>query len=394
MLMSDFGWFMIGALIVFLGFIMWLGKNKTGTALGLGIFGVAVIYAMSSFDRLAIEPAIAVMRGELATLDGYLATGLVLTLCVGILLIIFNYIKYGNVLDTKANQGFGGEKARMRMVVSLVIILTLAIPLGATYYYEDYVADAESGSLIYDLGEGSFVDDVETNLGATASYSWEHTTSSTRYTSDLIPIGDGHEYTAVINNGTIDQPNEDDFVNHTNEYIALFIYDTYTNSGEFVDQGLAFLNMTIDYTEIGGNVSTGGMIWTLCYYYTGGDPNDFYEFDAGTWENTSATLEIDYAFTFEDLQYMKGHPYNYIGVIIEPAETDENFGSDDVFVYDIKLRDSTIDLAQINYNYKLIVCAILVFDWIVFLIATEFIELPSESGGSRKRGSRGKRRKR
>lgn len=385
MLMSDFGWFMVGALIVFLGFIMWLGKNKTGTALGLGIFGVAVIYAMSSFDRLAIEPAIAVMRGELATLDGYLATALVLTLCVGILLVIFNYIKYGNVLDTKANQGFGGEKARMRMVVSLVIILTLAIPLGATYYYEDYVEASEVGSIVYDL---------DADEGASASYSWEHVSLATRYNSNLLPITDGEYMTATITNGTQDQPNEDDFVNHTNEYVALYIYDTAVNTGEMVNDGMAFLNMTIDYTEIGGNLSTSGMIWTLCYYYTGGDPGDFYEFDTGAWENTSSTLEVNYAFTFEDLQYIRGHPYNYLGVILEPAESDENFGSDDVFVYDIKIRDSTIDLAQINYNYKLIVCAILVFDWIVFLVMTEFVELPSESGGSRKRGSRGKRRKR
>lgn len=385
MLMSDFGWFMVGALIVFLGFIMWLGKNKTGTALGLGIFGVAVIYAMSSFDRLAIEPAIAVMRGELATLDGYLATALVLTLCVGILLVIFNYIKYGNVLDTKADQGFGGEKARMRMVVSLVIILTLAIPLGATYYYEDYVEASEVGSIVYDL---------DADEGASASYSWEHVSLATRYNSNLLPITDGEYMTATITNGTQDQPNEDDFVNHTNEYVALYIYDTAYNTGEMVNDGMAFLNMTIDYTEIGGNLSTSGMIWTLCYYYTGGDPGDFYEFDTGAWENTSSTLEVNYAFTFEDLQYIRGHPYYYLGVILEPAESDENFGSDDVFVYDIKIRDSTIDLAQINYNYKLIVCAILVFDWIVFLVMTEFVELPSESGGSRKRGSRGKRRKR
>lgn len=380
-MLNEIGWYIMGGLLIVFALIWAMGKARYGTALALGLTGFTFMYAGPVFDTMVIQPGWAVIDAGATGLYNYLCLGLIITTIAGIFLVLANYLKYNQVIDTYNKQGFYSMNARWRMVLAFCVIITFALPAVASHYYTDYTLDNEASSVIYDL---------DLDPGATAMYSWEHPSYPSRQVSDLLPITDGETLTATINDGTYTQPYETDYVNHTSEFVALFVYDTEISNKDLVNLGLGHANITIDFTEIAGNLSEG-LAWTMCLYYSGGDPGDFYEFTSGTYDNYSATLSINYAFTFEDLQAIRGNLGQYIGVIIEPTDADNYFDEGDIFEYDIKFRKSTLDLAKSQLYFNISLLAIMVFDIMIYGICTDYIEIPSE--GETRTRTRGKNRK-
>lgn len=370
-MLSDMGWFIMGGLLVVFALLWALGKARYGTALALGLTGFVFMYAGPVFDTMVIQPGWAVIDAGATGLYNYLCLGLIITTIFGLFLVLSNYLKYNQVIDTPNRQGFYSMNARWRMVLAFCVIITFALPGVAAHYYLDYTEGNEASSVIYDL---------DLDPGATAIYSWEHPSYPSRQVSDLLPITDGETLTATINDGTYTQSYETDYVNHTSEYVALFVYDLQLTNKELVNLGLGHANITVEFTEIAGNLSEG-LAWTMCLYTTGGDPGDFYEFTSGTHTNYSQTLTVNYAFTFEDLQAIRGTPGRYIGIIIEPTVSGNNFDEGDIFEYDIVFRKSTLDLAKSQLYFNISLLAIMVFDIMIYSIATDYIEIPSEGQG-------------